>query len=89
MSPMMWCKKHKVGYLGIQNDDCAQCRAENVGPREWKCDNCGHWSPDDGSGNDHEGYTCERCGSCMFPEELARLYADGDEGAVMTWRRGK
>lgn len=25
---MMWCNKHKVGYLGILNDDCSHCRAE-------------------------------------------------------------
>jgi len=57
--------------------------------RQWKCDNCGAWVDDDGSGNDHEGYTCDRCGSCMFPEELARFYADGDLEAKMIWRDGK
>ena len=53
---------------------------------QWLCDNCGAWVDDDGSGNDHEGYTCARCDSCMFPEELARFYADGDLDAKMTWR---
>lgn len=28
--PMMWCSKHKKGYLGSQNDDCDECRAEKV-----------------------------------------------------------
>lgn len=54
--------------------------------RQWKCDNCGAWVTDDGSGNDHEGYTCAFCGSCMYPEELARLALEGDAEAKMTWR---
>lgn len=54
--------------------------------KEWKCDNCGAWNEDDGTGNDHEGYTCQRCDSCMYPEELARFFADGDTEAKMIWR---
>ena len=97
MSKKGWFKepaRHALAAMGVKSPKKSimvkRIKYKKVAPkRQWKCDNCGAWVDDDGSGNDHEGYTCARCGSCMYPEELARFYADGDLEAKMIWRDGK